>query len=44
MKLKPFGSLVLIKILPEEDEASTTGGIIMPSTMDQSRTPRIVRL
>ena len=41
MKLKPFGGLVLIKILPEEAEASTTGGVIMPSTIDQSRTPRM---
>ena len=44
MKLKPFGSLVLIKSLPEEDEASTTGGVIMPSTIDQSRTPRICEI
>ena len=41
MKLKPFGGLVLIKILPEESESSTTGGVIMPSTIDQSRTPRM---
>ena len=41
MKLKPFGGLVLIKILPEESESSTTGGIVMPATIDQSRTPRI---
>ena len=41
MKLKPFGGLVLIKILPEEAESSTTGGVIMPSTIDQSRTPRM---
>ena len=41
MKLKPFGGLVLIKILPEEAESSTTGGVIMPSTVDQSRTPRM---
>ena len=44
MKLKPFGGLVLIKILPEESEASTTGGIIMPATVDQSRTPRICEI
>ena len=44
MKLKPFGGLVLIKILPEEAEASTTGGVIMPSTIDQSRTPRICEI
>ena len=41
MKLKPFGGLVLIKILPEEAESSTTGGVIKPSTIDQSRTPRM---
>tara|TARA_R110000765_G_scaffold177740_1_gene283098 strand:+ start:371 stop:667 length:297 start_codon:yes stop_codon:yes gene_type:complete len=44
MKLKPFGGLVLIKILPEKDEASTMGGIIMPATIDQSRTPRICEI
>ena len=44
MKLKPFGGLVLIKILPEESESSTTGGVIMPSTIDQSRTPRICEI
>ena len=41
MKLKPFGGLVLIKILPEESESSTSGGVIMPATIDQSRTPRM---
>ena len=41
MKLKPFGSLILIKILPETSEPTTTGGIVMPSTIDNSRTPRI---
>ena len=40
MKLKPFGSLILIKIFPEESEPLTTGGIVMPSTIDNSRTPR----
>ena len=44
MKLKPFGGLVLIKILPEESEASTSGGVIMPSTIDNSRTPRICEI
>ena len=44
MKLKPFGGLVLIKILPEESESSTTGGIIMPSSADKSRTPRICEI
>ena len=44
MKLKPFGGLVLIKILPEESESSTTGGIVMPATIDQSRTPRICEI
>tara|TARA_Y100000310_G_scaffold178414_1_gene178379 strand:- start:136 stop:432 length:297 start_codon:yes stop_codon:yes gene_type:complete len=41
MKLKPFGSLILIKIHPEDNEPTTTGGIVMPSTIDNSRTPRI---
>ena len=41
MKLKPFGSLCLIKILPEAEEKATMTGIIMPSTVDQSRTPRM---
>jgi hypothetical protein len=41
MKLKPFGSLVLIKILPEVEERATSTGIIMPTTVDQSRTPRM---
>ena len=41
MKLKPFGSLVLIKIMPEADEKATSTGIIMPATIDQSRTPRM---
>ena len=41
MKLKPFGSLCLIKILPEADEVATSTGIIMPATVDQSRTPRM---
>lgn len=41
MKLKPFGSLVLIKILPEVEERATNTGIIMPTTVDQSRTPRM---
>jgi len=44
MKLKPFGSLVLIKILPEESESATTGGVIMPSIVDKSRTPRICEI
>ena len=44
MKLKPFGGLVPIKILPEDSEASTTGGIIMPATVDQSRTPRVCEI
>ena len=41
MKLKPVGSLCLIKILPEADEVATSTGIIMPATVDQSRTPRM---
>ena len=44
MKLKPFGSLCLIKILPEASEKETTTGIIMPSTIDQSRTPRMCEI
>ena len=41
MKLKPVGSLCLIKILPKADEVATSTGIIMPATVDQSRTPRM---
>ena len=44
MKLKPFGSLFLIKIFPEEAESSTQGGVIMPSSVDKSRTPRICEI
>ena len=44
MKLKPFGSLCLIKILPEADEVATSTGIIMPATVDQSRTPRMCEI
>ena len=44
MKLKPFGNLILIKILPEESESSTQGGVIMPSSVDKSRTPRICEI
>jgi hypothetical protein len=44
MKLKPFGSLILIKILPEEAESSTMGGVIMPSSVDKSRTPRMCEI
>ena len=44
MKLKPFGNLILIKILPEEAESSTMGGVIMPSSVDKSRTPRICEI
>ena len=44
MKLKPFGSLILIKIIPEEAETATQGGGIMPSSVDKSRTPRICEI
>jgi len=44
MKLKPFGNLILIKILPEEAETATLGGVIMPSSVDKSRTPRICEI
>ena len=44
MKLKPFGSLILIKILSEEGEFATEGGVIVPSSADKSRTPRICEI
>ena len=32
MKIKPYGSLLLIKIMPEED-VKTQAGIVMPDTI-----------
>ena len=32
MKIKPYGNLVLIKVMPEED-VKTQAGIIMPDTV-----------
>jgi len=31
MKIKPYGNLILIKVMPDED-IKTQGGIIMPDT------------
>ena len=33
MKLKPFGTLILIKVTPDETDTKTQSGIIMPDTV-----------
>jgi co-chaperonin GroES (HSP10) len=43
MKLKPFGTLILIKVTSSESDAKTQSGIIMPDTVKHN-TPLIAEV
>lgn len=43
MKLKPFGTLILIKVTPDENDTVTQSGIIMPDTVKHN-TPLIAEV
>ncbi len=43
MKLKPFGTLILIKVTPDENDTTTHGGIIMPDTVKHN-TPLVAEV
>ena len=43
MKLKPFGTLILVKVTPDESDTKTQSGIIMPDTVKHS-TPLVAEV